>query len=250
MTNPRKKILVGTPMYGGKCYGVFTESLLKLQHLLLSKGYHIAFEYIVNESLITRARNEIVHTFMSKDFDYLLFIDGDHRFDPLGVLKMIEEDVDFICGIAPNKKFNWESLRSAAKFGASNLEFFTGNFVFHPFEDFRISDLNEKLEIKHGGTGLMLVKRNVFDKIKSQQNVYQSEYGPHKVVEYFKTSVENGMLLSEDYELCKQWREVGGKVYAAPWVEITHVGTYEFMGSLRALLDLEKRKAELSSKKS
>jgi len=113
MNKPKKRILIGTPMYGGQCYGVFTDSLLKLQKLLLINGYDIEFKYIVNESLITRARNEIVHTFMNSNFDYLLFIDGDHRFNVLGVLKMIEEDVDLICGIAPNKLMNWKTVRSS-----------------------------------------------------------------------------------------------------------------------------------------
>jgi hypothetical protein len=247
MNNPKKRILIGTPMYGGKCYAVFTDSLLILQKVLLKNGYDIEFEFIVNESLITRARNEIVHVFMNGNFDYLLFIDGDHRFDSLGVLKMIQEDDDLICGIYPNKLINWKTVKEASELGVSNLEFFTGNFVVNALDKFTFSDFNKKVEIRYGGTGMMLVKKIVFEKLKSIQNIYQSDYGPHKVVEYFKTSVKDGYLLSEDYQLCEDWRAIGGKIYAALWLEMTHVGTYEFKGSIKALFDLEKRKQSVKA---
>lgn len=243
MTNNQgKKILVGTPMYGGQCYSVFVESLLNLQRVLFSNGHSMEFTNIVNESLITRGRNEIVHIFMESDFDYLLFIDGDHRFDPMGVLKMIEEDEDIICGIAPRKNINWNNVKDAANFGATNLQFFTGEFVVKMLDQFSI---DKKFEIKYGGTGLMLVKRNVFETLKSKMNTYKSDYGDHQTVEYFKTSVKDGELLSEDYELCKEWRELGGKIYAAPYIRMTHIGTYEYMGSIHADFDLHNKKQEL-----
>lgn len=232
-------------MYGGQCYGVFTECLLKLQLALISNGYSMDFVYIVNESLITRGRNEIVHAFMNNEFDYLLFIDGDHRFDVTGVLRMLEEDEDIICGIAPRKNINWLNVKDAASLGASanDLKFFTGEFVVNILEGVSLFQ-DKKFEIKHGGTGLMLLKKTVFQALKDKMNTYKSDYGPHSVVEYFKTSVLDGKLLSEDYELCKDWRELGGKVYAAPYVSMTHIGTYEYMGSLKADLDLQYKKQQ------
>jgi hypothetical protein len=37
--------------------------------------------------------------------------------------------------------------------------------------------------------------------------------------------------LSEDFYFCRQWQKLGNKVYAAPWIHITHAGEYEFAGS-------------------
>lgn len=88
-------------MFGGQCHGAFTQSLLHLQQVLFSNGYIMEFMYTGNESLITQARNEIAYIFMRDNFDYLLFIDADHRFDPMGILRMIQEDVDIICGVCP-----------------------------------------------------------------------------------------------------------------------------------------------------
>lgn len=247
MNKKGKRILVGTPMYGGQCFGVFTHSLLNLQTLLIQSGHTMEFMYTTNESLITQARNEIAYTFMKNSFDYLLFIDGDHRFNPEGILRMIEEDESIICGIYPKKLINWKSVSDAAKMGASNLEFFTGVLVVETIEEKAKINLNEKFEIKHGGTGLMLIKREVFEKMRPSQNTFKSFYGDHNTVEYFKTFVRDGKLFSEDYSFCNEWRELGGKVYGAPWVSMTHVGSYEFKGSLMAAADLEQRRNKLNT---
>lgn len=248
MNKEGKRILVGTPMYGGLCHGAFTYSLLELQKVLAQGGHIMEFMYIGNESLITQARNEVAHIFMRDNFDYLLFIDADHRFDPKGILRMVEEDEAIICGVCPKKIMNWTTVADAAKLGATNLEFFTGFFAIDTMEKFEIN-LNKKFEVKHGGTGIMLIKREVFEKLTPLQNTFKSFYGDHTTVEYFKTYVKDGKLLSEDYAFCNEWRELGGKVYAAPWIEITHIGSYEFKGTLKAVVDLEQRRAKLNTPK-
>lgn len=233
--------MVGTPMYGGQCYSGFVESLLLLQNKLIANGAEFHFVNIVNESLITRARNHIANMFLSGSCDFLLFIDGDHRFDPDAVIRMIEEDDDIICGIAPKKSINWGTVRDAAVLGAQDLKFFTGDFVVN-FLDQKIN-LAEKFEIKHGGTGLMLIKRIVFEKIKPLVPQYKCSISKDKemVSEFFTTTIQGDELLSEDYEFCRLWRSLDGKIYAAPWVYITHIGNYEFAGNFYAHIDLYNR---------
>jgi len=55
-----------------------------------------------------------------------------------------------------------------------------------------------------------------------------------EIKEYFATSIEpdTKRLLSEDYHFCKIAREAGYKVWAAPWAELTHCGSYNFNGYL------------------
>jgi len=54
------------------------------------------------------------------------------------------------------------------------------------------------------------------------------------VKEFFTTSIEPGTnrLLSEDYHFCRTWREMGGKIHAAPWCQLAHIGTHAFEGQL------------------
>lgn len=55
------------------------------------------------------------------------------------------------------------------------------------------------------------------------------------IKEFFATSIDEesgGRLLSEDYHFCKLARKNGIKIWAAPWVQLTHCGTYNFHGNL------------------
>jgi len=249
MEKPKKTILVATPMYGGMCTAAYTESMLALQHVLLAHGYGFGFATVQNESLITRARNELVNQFLKTQYDYLLFIDADHRFDPFGIIKMIEEDVDIICAIPPKKTINWETVKRAHELGFDALPFFSGNFVVS-MENGQSIYLDQKFEITYGGTGLMLIKRHVFDIMQHECSWYYKnnsmEDVKNKVVitEFFKTSIKENILMSEDYDFCNRWTSMGGKIYAAPWLKITHIGTYEFSGSWQALCDLREKDME------
>jgi hypothetical protein len=98
------------------------------------------------------------------------------------------------------------------------------------------------MEIDNGGTGFMLIKREVFEKLKPTVPTYTNDMilivdkNPVKKIihEYFATSIDevSNRLLSEDYHFCKISREAGFKVYAAPWANLTHSGTYNFSGTL------------------
>jgi hypothetical protein len=102
--------------------------------------------------------------------------------------------------------------------------------------------MNELLEIQNGGTGFMLIKRDVFETLKPTVPKYTNDMilivdkNPVKKIvdEYFATSIDevSNRLLSEDYHFCKIARQAGFKVYAAPWANLTHSGTYNFSGTL------------------
>ena len=87
----------------------------------------------------------------------------------------------------------------------------------------------------------MLIKREVMeglvDKLPTYLNNVLDIKNPdngQRIVEYFATLIEDEsqLLLSEDYYFCKKAREHGYKVWAAPWVQLAHVGTYAFEGQL------------------
>ena len=69
-------ILIGTPAYGGQVHTDYVKSILPLQ----SVGVNFNVAFVGNQSLITRARNEIFSIFVSekaKGFSHLLFLDAD-----------------------------------------------------------------------------------------------------------------------------------------------------------------------------
>lgn len=240
------KIFIGTPMYGGNCNGMYFTSMLNLQGALASKGHHAMVSILVNESLITRGRNAIVNQFMKTDFDYLFFVDSDIQFYAEQVLPMIDADKDIICGIYPKKEINWQMVTKGVKDGVdpNDLKHYTGSWVLNlvDYVNTVTVPVGEPLEIWAGGTGFMLIKRKVFEELKDKTpsyvndvvNLAEVEAPRDRIWQYFTESIEpeTERLLSEDYHFCRQWRLHGGKIYAAPWVQLSHHGTYAFDGRL------------------
>mgnify|MGYP003349668023 CR=1 FL=1 len=72
------------------------------------------------------------------------------------------------------------------------------------------------------------VKSYINDVIDLGKNLNQD-----RIYEFFPVFIdEQERLLSEDYAFCRKARDIGYKVYAAPWVQLGHFGTYLFEGGL------------------
>lgn len=237
---PKIHIRLATPMYGGHCTGVFVQSLLDMSGVFSANNITLSCAFMFNESLITRARNNLVNQFMESDCTHLLFIDADQQWRGVDLLQMVQADKEIIVGMCPKKEINWNTVRAAALRNEEDLSKFTGSFVVNLLDGAasKTVPVNEPFEIAAGGTGIMLIKREVFEKLAEHTPSFRNDMShmqPGKEVKRFFTESidpDSGRLLSEDYHFCHQWRKIGGKVWAAPWCRIGHFGTYNFTGQL------------------
>ena len=244
MRSNRVNLFIATPMYGGMCAGKYTASMLKLIPALESRGWKYTFLFRFNESLIDRARNALAANFLVGDCTHLLFIDADIGFEPEDIIKMVQADKDVICGIYPSKAINWRTVGDAARKGVpdEDLHKHTGTWVvnFVNYDGNATVKVDEPFEVWNGGTGMMLIKRQVLKDLENTIERYRvneadeimRKFEGKGIPRFFATSIDpiSGVLLSEDYHFCRLWREAGGKVWAAPWVRLAHVGTYIFEG--------------------
>ena len=206
------------------------------------------YSYMMNESLITRARNALAYDFIRSGATHLMFIDADIGFDAKDIVKMVDADKDIICGLYPKKEINWKLVEMGVQKGvpADQLHLWTGAFVVNLVggADKQNTNIDTPMEIDNGGTGFMLIKREVFEGLKDKVPTYTNDVGfaidtagEHRkkiIHEFFATSIdeESNRLLSEDYHFCKLARKNGFKVYAAPWAQLVHCGAYNFDGIL------------------
>ena len=242
----KAKLFVATPMYGGLCTGGYTMGILNCVQAFMPKRIQMYYAYMQNESLITRARNALAYDFLRSAATHLMFIDADIEFNPEDIVKMVEADKDIICGLYPKKEINWNLVAKAVQDGVppQELHNYTGAFVVNLVGDAARQEgyMDEPMEIDNGGTGYMLIKREVFEALKDKVPTYTNDMGfavdtniQKKIIhEFFTTSIDeqSNRLLSEDYHFCKLARKHGFKVYAAPWARLVHSGTYNFSGSL------------------
>lgn len=246
MSEAKAKLFVATPMYGGLCTGGYTTGILNMAAQFGRAGIQMCYSYMQNESLITRARNSMAYDFLQSDATHLMFIDADITFNSADIVRMVQADKDIICGLYPKKEINWKLVHDAVQKGVhyQDLGNYTGSFVVNLIggASEQAGNVYEPMEIDNGGTGFMLIKRSVFETLQPTVPKYTNdmiliaEKDPQKKIidEFFATSIdeESNRLLSEDYHFCKIARKAGFKVYAAPWAQLTHSGTYNFNGTL------------------
>ena len=202
-------------------------------------GVQAQFSFMFNESLITRARNALAHQFLKTNATHLMFIDSDIKFNPNDIIKMLNADKEIICGIYPKKEINWHTVKQAMdkQVPQDQLKHHTGSFVVNlvNYAGEVTVPVNEPVEIFNGGTGFMLIKREAFETLADKVPEYSNDVGDlsgqmkeaEKIKEFFATSIEpeTNRLLSEDYHFCRIYRLAGGKVWAAPWAHLGHMGS-------------------------
>lgn len=233
----KPSIMIATPMYGAMCHGPYAYSLLAFYTKMLERNWAWEPKFLYNESLITRARDDLAHIFLKSNHTHLLFLDSDIQFDPEAIAKMVEADKDIIGGCYPGKKIMWRQVETAVKGGLpiEALPIMSCEYVLHTVDENHRPQLgsSEPLEVQRIGTGMMLIKREVFEKLKPHVPTYKNNNTAATgeiVSQFFDCSIDpdTNHLLSEDYHFCNLWRKHGGQVYAAPWALGTHCGTHWF----------------------
>jgi GT2 family glycosyltransferase len=230
------KVMISTPAYAGQCSMIYAESLYRLGKVLDQNKIDNQVEYICNEAIISKGRNYLAYQFMMSDCTDLLFIDADMAFNPDDVLKMINAKKDVIAGAGPRKMIEWEKIHKIAKTTDHPwpmLRHAACPMIVRPVEKHaKLVNYDEPFEVKGMGTGFMLIKRHVFEKVTAPLAKIPGPYMSEEIVvpTWFDFAIRNGQYVSEDYLFCERVREAGMKIYLAPWVQLRHIGTHIFEG--------------------
>ena len=230
-------LAIGTPMHGGLCNSEYTQSLLNLSESANKSNVKLTTIFLGNESLIQRGRNTVAHHFMNlPDATHLLFIDADIKFRTEDIVRMIQADKSLIVGPVALKGYNWDEIRQAAVNGEDDIGRTGGVFNINKLPGIDMVDENTPFEIEHGGNAFMMIRRDVFETLKPHTPIYtnggRSLPDGVEIYDYFRVEInkDTNHLLSEDYFLCHSYRQLGGKVWCAPWVETGHFGSHLFNG--------------------
>lgn len=213
----KKKLFIGTPMYGGMCGGMFARSIADLAALCTHHKIQLQLHFLFNESLITRARNYIADEFMRSGADHLMFIDADIGFDAKDVLALLilqtqNADYDIIGGPYAKKCISWEKIKQAVDKGLADknpndLERYVGDFVFNPKEGSGQIPLYAPAEVREVGTGFMMIRRDAMDKFAAAYKHYsyrpdhiRTEHfdGSREIIQFFQAEID-GIDFAKEY---------------------------------------------------
>lgn len=257
---PRVAIL--TPCYGSQCYVNYVTCLINTMGVFSQLGIPLKVEFCRNDSLVSRARNNLVAKAMSDPTTtHMMFIDNDITWQPADILKLLVSDKSLVGGVYPIKHYDWHKLAenpavlqewihaknaSQLKDLATDTEFVQQRMVRYNINHLSntLEVLNNLARVKHLATGFMMIKREVIEKMSKAfpSTKYVDDVGFLHDAEndhayaLFDCGVEEGHYCSEDWMFCNRWSKMGGQVWIDVSVNLNHTGIEEFRGSFIATL--------------
>jgi hypothetical protein len=222
-----------------------------------SLGIEHKVEFCRNDSLVSRARNNLVAKAMNDPLTTnILFIDADITWDPIDVLKLILSDKSLVGGVYPIKQYFWNKLvkenDNVVKtwIDKKNDSQFKNHItdsamIQHNLLRYNINYIDNVLSIdhnlakvKHLATGFMMFKRSVIEKMSKAYPAtkYTDDVGFLKGTEnnfayaLFDCGVEDDHYYSEDWLFCHRWSKMGGSIYIDVGINLTHTGNEDFKG--------------------
>lgn len=250
----REQIDSWVPMFGLPCYDrSITEPFFMsfVKTVMYMRDINMKFAVsTITDSLINRARNNLVAKFMANpQFTHLIFLDVDLAYRPEDILKLLWHDKDVITGSYPIKEILWDKVVKLAKndIEAKDIPKNSTRFVVNPVRagDNTIETHNGAISVHDAGTGFMCIKRSVFERMIEEypELKFRDDTGSMNEEEgnwtyaFFNSFVDDDKrFVSEDYGFCRYWQKMGGKIWVDPAIEIDHLGRYMFQGRMMDFL--------------
>jgi len=212
------RVHICMPCYGGQLTESTFMSYIKWSNTARQLGLDWTVETMTNESLISRARNTLVSKFLfTKESTHLMFVDADIGWEPWHLLVMLDAQKDVIGGLYPMKSLP--------------IKWCVNGIPGQP----EPAPEDHLIEVSKTGTGFMLIKRDVFEKLDAHPATkpFKNDIGLDAALDpymktYFDTAVREGRYYSEDWTFCENWRDIGGQVWVDKRVLLRHTGTYTF----------------------
>jgi len=210
------KVHIAMPCYGGMLTESTFMSFIKWANTARQLGIDWTLETMVNESLISRARNTLTAKFLDMpDATHLFFVDADIGWEPWHLLVLLNRNVDVCAGLYPMKTMPIKWVVNGFEGAEEGPDGFQ--------------------EVSKAGTGFLLMKKHVFEKLKSHPAVkqYKNDIGldpkfDQHLKTYFDTAVRQNRYYSEDWTFCENWRDLGGKIWVDKRILLRHSGSYVF----------------------
>jgi hypothetical protein len=207
---------------------VFLQSMMQL---LLGARVRMSFGWSCDPS-VERARNVLTANFLASDCTHLLFIDSDIAFTPRDVMRIVSHDEDVVGGIYPLKTMDREVKWCGNQLA---LELNTAPAVpsaTAPEVEPGAVRPDGLQEVGCIGTGFMCIARRAFEKIMAMDGEkirYSQDWPPHREeFAFWRQTVRsvNGQrrFLTEDWNFCYRYRELGEKIFADTQVILRHAG--------------------------
>jgi len=255
----KTKVYILTPCYGSLCFVNYVKCVMATCDMFRSLGIEYSLEFCRNDSLVSRARNNLVAKAMNDpEMTHIIFIDADITWNPTDILKLIVCNKALCGGVYPLKHYYWERLTANPEknFIKDVLERKKkSDFHAHVSDELMIqhnllryninynnnvlSIENNLAKVRHLATGFMMIKRSTIEKMSQAfpSTKYTDDVGFLQGKEndfayaLFDCGVEDNHYYSEDWLFCHRWTKMGGSIWLDVTINLVHTGNEDFSGS-------------------
>jgi hypothetical protein len=206
-----KKVMLATPSYDSPA-PTYVFAIARSREALTAAGIQSSYLLLHAFCHVDDGRNKIVREFLDSDCTDLVFLDADVDWEPEGLVKLCQYDLDIVGGVYPYRREYSEEMPVRLKQDARPE-----------------SDL---LEVEGLPTGFMKIRRSVLESMAAKAPVYFDKYIETALVFDRPTPGEDKTRWGGDVDFCNRWRAQGGKIYAALEIRLGHTGTVVVRDSL------------------
>ncbi len=186
----------------------FIESLEKSIPLIVGAGYDEALTQEVGNPYISGARASMLKRGLRSQGDIFLFLDDDLSWDPKDLLKLVQTEGEVVGGTYRARDDTEEN--------------YMGRVLQD--ENGKITSMRDDgcIECSCLPAGFLKVTKEGVDKF--MKGYPELCYGPgyDQAVDLFNHGAWKGLWWGEDYAFCRRWRDIGGKVWLIPDMNIDH----------------------------
>ncbi len=199
------KISVSIPLYDGKLQMQSVAALLTETKIAQMMGDELTVRFLPSCTNLALGRNQLVKEFLASDADRLVFLDADVTFEPGSIVKLARYPVDMVGGAYRLKQ---------------DVEQYPISFL-SPDEPHAENSFG-LCEVAMAPTGFLALSRKVFERFEAAHPGRSYEIQGQKNYCYFQIPYRDGALFTEDAYFCREWREMGGRIFIDPEMTLTH----------------------------
>ena len=228
------KVLLATLNKTGFVSINYMMSLMNTMRALAEKKIEFSLYFDVGKSGVDLPRSQAASYFLNSDCTHMMFIDDDMARQAELINRLMSFDLDIV-GVPYRQKTVERGF---------NMRIETGK----DFE--RMKEEPTLFGVHDIATGLLLIKKNVFETLKDKVEWVLGQQSSDKIGMFFRHAVVDDLIanpggekayMSEDFFFCRLARDNGFKIWAYIDAETAHVGTISFTGNYANIAEAQNR---------
>lgn len=208
-------------------WGMFTSFQVAASTAVLA-GIQPMLAPHVGDSLVSRARNNVITQFLNTDAEYLFTVDDDIGIPAESIVELIKADKDIIGGF-----YRLKQDPTPDENGEISL---VDSIAFRGKEPFNFYD-KKPVEVQYISNGCVMHKRKFIEEMVAHypELYYKANQSGEDRWALYQPYVYNNEYLSEDWAFCQRAIDKGYKMYMHTGILCSHWGLRDY--SFKELLE-------------